>query len=64
MPARPTTAGSRGQLNVSHNCLDVHLRERGEKTAIVFEVSRAMCAGWTYAELHRDVCRFANALKT
>jgi len=29
-----------GQLNVSHNCLDVHLRERGTKTAIVSKVSR------------------------
>src|SRR5262245_33690076 len=26
-----------GRLNVSHNCLDVHLGERGHKTAIIFE---------------------------
>ena len=52
-----------GQLNVSHNCLDVHLRERGEKTAIVFEGEPGDVRRLTYAELHRDVCRFANALK-
>jgi len=48
---------------VSHNCLDVHLRERGEKTAIVFEGEPGDVRRLTYAELHRDVCRFANALK-
>ena len=52
-----------GQLNVSHNCLDVHLRERGEKIAIVFEGEPGDVRRLTYAELHRDVCRFANALK-
>jgi len=52
-----------GQLNVSHNCLDVHLRERGEKTAIVFEGEPGDVRRLTYAELHTEVCRFANALK-
>ena len=52
-----------GQLNVSHNCLDVHLRERGEKIAIVSEGEPGDVRRLTYAELHRDVCRFANALK-
>ena len=33
-----------GQLNVSHNCLDVHLRERGEKVAILFEGEPRRCA--------------------
>jgi acetyl-CoA synthetase len=53
-----------GLLNVSHNCLDVHLRERGDKIAILFEGEPGDVRTLTYAELHGEVCRFANALKT
>src|SRR3981081_523726 len=52
-----------GQLNVSYNCLDVHLRERGGKVAIIFEGEPGDVRRLTYAELHGEVCRFANALK-
>ncbi len=52
-----------GQLNVSHNCLDVNLRERGDKVAILFEGEPGDVRKLTYAELHAEVCRFANALK-
>jgi len=52
-----------GQLNVSYNCLDVHLRERGEKVAILSEGEPGDVRRLTYTELHREVCRFANALK-
>ncbi|MEP6547658.1 MAG: AMP-binding protein, partial [Gammaproteobacteria bacterium] len=52
-----------GHLNVSHNCLDVHLRERGDKVAILFEGEPGDVRKLTYAELHGEVCRFANALK-
>jgi acetyl-CoA synthetase len=52
-----------GQLNVSHNCLDVHLAARGEKIAIIFEGEPGDVRKLTYAELHGDVSRFANALK-
>jgi acetyl-CoA synthetase len=52
-----------GQLNVSYNCLDVHLAERGGKTAIIFEGESGDSRKLTYAQLHREVCRFANALK-
>ena len=52
-----------GRLNVSHNCLDVNLRERGGKVAIVFEGEPGDVRKLTYAELHGEVCRFANALK-
>ncbi len=52
-----------GQLNVSHNCLDVHLGDRGDKIAIVFEGEPGDVRKLTYAELHGEVCRFANALK-
>ncbi len=52
------------RLNVSHNCLDRHLAARGEQTAIIWEgdepgTERKI----SYRELHREVCRFANALK-
>jgi acetyl-CoA synthetase len=52
------------KLNVSYNCLDRHLDDRGDQTAILWEgdnpqESRAI----TYRELHADVNRFANALK-
>ncbi len=53
-----------GELNVSANCLDRHLAERGDKVAIIFEGddpkdSRRI----TYRELHGEVCKFANTLK-
>jgi acetyl-CoA synthetase len=52
-----------GTLNVSHNCLDVHLDQRGDKVAIRFEGEPGDTRTLTYRELHREVCRFANALK-
>jgi acetyl-CoA synthetase len=52
-----------GQLNVSYNCIDVHLADRAERTAIIFEGEPGEVRRLSYAELHRDVCRFANALK-
>jgi acetyl-CoA synthetase len=52
-----------GRLNVSFNCLDVHLAERGQKTAIIFEGEPGDTRRISYSELHAEVCRFANALK-
>ncbi|MDE2304658.1 MAG: acetate--CoA ligase [Gammaproteobacteria bacterium] len=52
-----------GSLNVSYNCLDVHLVERPDKVAIVFEGEPGDVRKLTYRELHAEVCRFANALK-
>ncbi len=54
-----------GTLNASANCLDRHLSTRGDQTAIIFEgdepdVSKKI----TYKELHEEVCKFANALKS
>jgi acetyl-CoA synthetase len=54
-----------GELNLSANCLDRHLQTRGDKTAILWEgddpaESRAV----TYRELHEQVCRAANLLKS
>jgi len=53
-----------GTLNVSHNCLDRHLVERGDQVAIIWEgddpsESRSI----TYRELYEQVCKFANALR-
>ncbi len=54
-----------GTLNVSVNCLDRHLATRADQVAIVWESDDpAETRRLTYAELHRDVCRFANALKS
>src|SRR5580704_9254770 len=52
-----------GQLNVSHNCLDAHLARRGDKVAVIFEGEPGDVRKLTYAQLHQEVCRFANALK-
>ena len=53
-----------GQLNVSVNCLDRHLDERGEQAALVFEGDEpGEGRTLTYRELHSEVCRFANLLK-
>ncbi len=54
-----------GVLNVSANCVDRHLEKRGGQTAIIWEADDPNEAPRhiTYAELHREVCRFANVLK-
>ena len=52
-----------GQLNVSVNCLDIHLRERANKAAIIFEGEPGDSRRLSYRELHTEVCRFANVLK-
>ena len=52
-----------GRLNASHNCLDIHLAERGHKTAVIFEGEPGDVRRISYRELHAEVCRFANALK-
>jgi acetyl-CoA synthetase len=54
---------SDGRLNASYNCLDVHLNDRGSKTAVIFEGEPGDVRRLTYRELHTEVCRFANALK-
>ncbi len=55
-----------GKLNITENCLDRHLKKRGDKTAITWvpndpnEVSRHL----SYKELHREVCKFSNVLRS
>jgi acetyl-CoA synthetase len=53
-----------GELNVCANCVDRHLPEHADRTAIIWESDDpAVDARITYAELHDKVCRFANALR-
>jgi len=52
-----------GRVNVSYNCLDVHLAERGHQTALIFEGEPGDSRRLSYRELHAEVCRCANALK-
>ena len=54
-----------GTLNASINCIDRHLKKKKNKTAIIWvgdnpEVSKNI----SYQELHRNVCRAANGLKS
>ncbi len=53
-----------GTLNVSANCLDRHLAERGDKVAILFEGEPGDVRKVTYKELHAEVCQLANVLKS
>ncbi len=54
-----------GLLNITENCLDRHLEERGDKVAIHWEPNEPseQARKFSYRELHSRVCRFANALK-
>ncbi|TNC81367.1 MAG: acetate--CoA ligase [Oleiphilus sp.] len=53
-----------GALNASYNCLDRHLAERGDKTAIIYEGDEPdLSRHITYRELYIDTCKFANVLK-
>ena len=54
-----------GRLNASVNCIDRHLATRANDVAIIWEPDSPDAASrqFTYAELHAEVCRFANVLK-
>jgi acetyl-CoA synthetase len=53
------------RLNITENCLDRHLRQRGDQPAIVWEPNdpKEEARVLTYKELHFSVCQFANVLK-
>ncbi len=54
-----------GTLNASANCLDRHLTARGDQTAIIWEGDDPKeDAHITYRELHRQVCKLANVMKS
>lgn len=53
-----------GKLNISYNCLDRHLSTwRKNKAALIWEGEPGDSRTLTYAQLHREVCQFANVLK-
>ena len=53
-----------GTLNAAANCLDRHLANRGDQTAIIWEGDEPdQHRHITYRELHEEVCKFANVLK-
>lgn len=53
------------QLNITENCLDRHLKDRGEQTAILWEPNdpKETSRKLSYKELHKEVCKLANVLK-
>ncbi len=54
-----------GKLNISSNCIDRHLEKRGEQTAIIWEGDDPQDdTSITYNELHLQVCKLANSLKS
>jgi len=55
-----------GKLNITENCLDRHLENRGNKLALIWEPNdpKERFVRYTYRELHDKVCRFANVLKS
>ena len=54
-----------GTLNASATCLDRHLEERPDQVAIIWEGDDPTASkSVTYRELHEQVCRFANVLKS
>ncbi|WP_294285280.1 acetate--CoA ligase [uncultured Sphingomonas sp.] len=55
-----------GKLNVAANCIDRHLAAHGDTVAIIWEpdVPTEEARHITYRDLHAEVCRFANVLKS
>ncbi|MFW6171413.1 MAG: acetate--CoA ligase, partial [Planctomycetota bacterium] len=54
-----------GKTNLSVNALDRHLETRGDQPAIIWEGNEpGEQSQLTYKELHAEVCKFANALKS
>ena len=53
-----------GQLNVSYNCIDRIIKSgKGKKAAFIWEAESGETKNYTYEELLKEVCRFANVLK-
>jgi acetyl-CoA synthetase len=53
------------KTNITYNCLDRHLDKRGDQVAIIWEGNTpGEDAKLTYRQLHTEVCKFANVLKS
>ena len=56
---------SGGRINVAYNCLDRHIKTaRRNKAALIWEGEPGDWKVYTYWDLYREVCQFANALKS
>src|SRR5580658_8448691 len=54
-----------GALNIAANCIDRHLAANGARTAFIWEGDDPKESKHiSYSQLHEEVCRFANVLKT
>jgi acetyl-CoA synthetase len=53
-----------GKINASYNCLDRHITNQPNKTAIIFEADDGKVTSITYLDLYKKVCQFANGLKS
>ncbi|SVC09612.1 uncharacterized protein METZ01_LOCUS262466, partial [marine metagenome] len=54
-----------GTLNASANCIDRHLKDKGDQTAIIWEGDDPKDSkNITYSELHREVSKLANGMKS
>ncbi len=55
-----------GRLNITENCLDRHLETKGDQVAILWEPNHpgGEAIQLTYNQLHTEVCRLSNALKS
>ena len=64
-PAGESTWYAGARLNITENCLDRHLAQRGNKLALIFEPNdpKTRHLRLTYRELHEQVCQFANVLR-
>jgi acetyl-CoA synthetase len=52
-----------GRMNLAANCVDKHLSARGGEPAVISEAEDGHVRRLTYADLHAEVGRFANALR-
>jgi acetyl-CoA synthetase len=55
-----------GKLNITENCLDRHLVTKGDQVALLWEANEVASPSksYTYKQLHAEVCKCANALKS
>ena len=59
-----TTWFAGGKLNLAHNCVDKHVRDRPDQVALVSEYEDGEVRTYTYAELGREVSRLAGAMRS
>ena len=54
-----------GKINIAYNCIDRHLKTHSDKTALIWEGDDPnQSSEINYADLHINVCRFGNILKS